>query len=197
MRAGGTLTGLATGILDVLKGILAIEICRAIIPGNLWLEVLTGLTVVFGHNYSIYLTEWVETKLGRLPVLRGGAGGAPTLGVAIAFWWPCALIIVPVGLLVFIFIGYASITTLAGGILVITIFLIRYWMGLSSIWYVLFGVGTMVLLLLALRPNLDRLSKGTERLVGIRAWWKERRIKANDYDRKKDTEKRSNLSPSN
>jgi glycerol-3-phosphate acyltransferase PlsY len=180
MRAGGTLAGLATGILDVLKSLLALWICRWMLPGHFWLEAITGLAVVFGHNYSIYLAEWVDTKVGKLPILRGGAGGAPTLGVAMAFWLPSALVIVPIGALVFFFIGYASVTTLVGGSLVIVIFLLRYWMGFSSPWYVMFGLGTMVLLLLALRPNLERLSKGTERLVGLRAWWKERQQRKNE-----------------
>jgi len=33
----------------------------------------------------------------------------------------------------------------------------------------------LLLLIIALRPNIDRLRKGTERLVGLRAWLKERR----------------------
>jgi glycerol-3-phosphate acyltransferase PlsY len=175
MRAGGALAGLVTGILDVVKSLLSLWICRSILPGYFWLEALTGLAVVFGHNNSIFLAEWVETKAGRMPVLRGGAGGAPTLGVAMAFWLPSALIIAPVGVLVFLFVGYASVTTLVGGLLVIAIFLLRVLMGLSSPWYVVFGLGAMILLLIALRPNLERLSKGTERPVGLRAWWKEHR----------------------
>jgi glycerol-3-phosphate acyltransferase PlsY len=177
MRAGGTLAGLTTGILDVLKSILAIWICRQLLPGSFLLEALTGLAVVFGHNYSFFLMEWVDTQHGKKPVFYGGAGGAPTLGAAIAFWWPSALIIIPLGAIAFFIIGYASITTLLGGLLVIIIFAIRAGLGLSSKWYLVFGVTAMALLIWALRPNIDRLSKGTERLVGLRAWWKERKQK--------------------
>lgn len=174
MRAGGTWVGLATGILDVLKSILAISFSRWVFPGHPWLEALTGLAVVFGHNYSLFLMEWVNTRFGRVPVLRGGAGGAPTLGVAMSFWLPSVLIILPAGVLVFFLLGYASVTTLVGGTLVFIIFLLRMIGGFSSPWYAIFGVGVMILLILALRPNLMRLANGTERLVGMRAWWKER-----------------------
>jgi acyl phosphate:glycerol-3-phosphate acyltransferase len=170
MRAGGYLAGLATGILDVLKSILAIEICRWILPGHFWLEAITGIATVLGHNYSLFLVEWKESKIGRIPIFHGGAGGAPTLGSATAFWFPSLLIVLPVGLLVFVFVGYASVTTLVGGFVVLIIFSVRASLGYSSHWYVFFGGVTFFLLAWSLRPNIDRLLKGTERVVGLRAW---------------------------
>jgi glycerol-3-phosphate acyltransferase PlsY len=175
MRAGGSLVGLSTGILDVIKGILGVSISRWLMPGAYWLDAMTGLAVVLGHNYSIYLLEWAETKIGRLPVLRGGAGGAPTLGVAIAFWWPSIFIVLPIGVAVFFLIGYASVTTLVGGVLVFLIFLLRNIIGFPSAWYAVFGIGAVILLVIALRPNLARLVQGTERMVGLRVWLAKRR----------------------
>jgi glycerol-3-phosphate acyltransferase PlsY len=172
MRAGGSLAGAVTGVLDVLKSFLAIAICRWILPGNHFLEALTGLAAVLGHNYSLFLVEWRETKIGKIPIFHGGAGGAPTVGAAAAFWFPSLYIVLPIGLLVFIFIGYASVTTLAGGIAVIIIFSIRAYLGYSSKWYVVFSVITLCLLAWSLRPNIERLLKGTERVVGMRAWIK-------------------------
>ena len=170
MRAGGSLAGVATGIFDVLKSYLAIQLCRWILPGNFWLEALTGMAVVLGHNYSLFLVEWKETKIGKIPIFHGGAGGAPTLGAATAFWFPSLFIVLPVGLLVFIFVGYASVTTLVGGLAVLIIFSIRAVLGYSSKWYAVFGAVTLVLLAWSLRPNIDRLIKGTERVVGMRSW---------------------------
>ena len=172
MRAGGYLAGAATGILDVLKSYLAIEICRWILPGYFWLEVLVGLAAVLGHNYSLFSIDWKETRFGKIPIFHGGAGGAPTLGAATAFWFPSLFIILPIGLLVFIVIGYASVTTLVGGLAVIVIFSIRAALGYSSKWYAVFGIITMGLLVWSLRPNIDRLLHGTERVVGLRAWLK-------------------------
>jgi glycerol-3-phosphate acyltransferase PlsY len=170
MRAGGSLAGVATGILDVLKSFLAIQLCRWILPGNFWLEAITGIATVLGHNYSIFLVEWKDSRIGKIPIFHGGAGGAPTLGAATAFWFPSLFIVLPAGLLVFIFIGYASVTTLVGGLAVLIIFSIRAGLGYSSKWYVVFGLITLFLLAWSLRPNIERLLKGTERLVGLRAW---------------------------
>jgi glycerol-3-phosphate acyltransferase PlsY len=170
MRAGGSLAGLATGILDVLKSYLAIQLCRWILPGQFWLEALTGMATVLGHNYSLFLVEWKESKIGKIPIFHGGAGGAPTLGAATAFWFPSLFIVLPVGLLVFMFIGYASVTTLVGGFAVLIIFSVRAWLGYSSKWYVVFGVITLCLLVWSLRPNIERLLNGTERVVGLRSW---------------------------
>jgi glycerol-3-phosphate acyltransferase PlsY len=172
MRAGGYLAGALTGILDVLKSFLAVEICRWLLPGNFWLEIFVGLAAVLGHNYSVFSIDWKETRFGKVPVFHGGAGGAPTLGAATAFWFPSLFIILPIGLAVFILVGYASVTTLVGGLAVIIIFSIRAALGYSSKWYALFGVVTMGLLVLSLRPNIDRLLHGTERVVGLRAWLK-------------------------
>jgi glycerol-3-phosphate acyltransferase PlsY len=170
MRAGGSLVGALTGILDVLKSLLAIEICRWVLPGYFWLEILVGLAAVLGHNYSIFSIDWKETRFGRIPIFHGGAGGAPTLGAATAFWFPSLFIILPLGLLVFIFVGYASVTTLVGGLAVIVIFSVRAALGYSSKWYVVFGIVTLGLLAWSLRPNIGRLIHGTERVVGLRAW---------------------------
>jgi glycerol-3-phosphate acyltransferase PlsY len=170
MRAGGSLAGVATGILDVLKSFLAIQLCRWILPGSFLLEAVTGMATVLGHNYSFFLVEWKDSKIGKIPTFHGGAGGAPTVGSAAAFWFPSLFIVLPVGLLVFFFIGYASVTTLVGGLTVLIIFSIRAAQGYSSKWYAVFSVVTLFLLAWSLRPNIERLRNGTERLVGLRAW---------------------------
>jgi glycerol-3-phosphate acyltransferase PlsY len=170
MRAGGSLAGVVTGVLDVLKSFLAIQLCRWVLPGNFWLEALTGMATVLGHNYSLFLVEWKESKIGKIPIFHGGAGGAPTLGAATAFWFPSLFFVLPAGLLVFIFIGYASVTTLVAGLTVLVIFSVRAALGYSSEWYAIFGGVTLFLLVWSLRPNIERLLNGTERVVGLRSW---------------------------
>jgi glycerol-3-phosphate acyltransferase PlsY len=172
MRAGGYLAGALTGVLDVLKSFLAINICRWILPGSFWLEALVGLAAVLGHNYSVFSIDWKETRFGRIPIFHGGAGAAPTLGAATAFWFPSLFMVFPLGLLIFIFVGYASVTTLVGGLAVVVLFIVRAALGYSSMWYAVFAVATMGLLVWSLRPNIERLLQGTERVVGLRAWLK-------------------------
>jgi glycerol-3-phosphate acyltransferase PlsY len=169
MRAGGSLAGLATGILDVLKGFLAIQISRAVLPGFFWLDIIVGLTAILGHNYSIFLIEWKKTRVGTIPIFHGGAGGACLLGAATAFWFPTLYIVFPIGAALFLFVGYASVATMGGGLVIMIIFAVRAALGLSSKWYVVFGIIAMGLLVWSLRPNIERLRQGTERVVGLRA----------------------------
>jgi glycerol-3-phosphate acyltransferase PlsY len=173
-RAGGVWVGVATGVTDALKALVAVLLSRVILPGHHWAEALAGVAAVLGHNYSVFLVERIKTEAGTRLHFRGGAGGAPTVGAAAAFWLPSLLIVLPAGALVFLFIGYASVTTLVGGLAVAVLFTLRALMGLSSWSYAVFGYVVLLLLFIALRPNLERLRNGTERLVGLRAWLKER-----------------------
>jgi acyl phosphate:glycerol-3-phosphate acyltransferase len=179
-RAGGTWVGLGTGILDALKAILAVMLARFLFPGNHILEAGAGLAAVMGHNYSIFLLEWLDWWKIKRPVFRGGAGGAPTVGSALAFWWPSALIVLPVGVLVFLFVGYASVTTLVGGFVIAIIFTVRAVLHISSWAYAVFGYIACILLAFALRPNIERLRNGTERLVGLRGWYAARKTTVHD-----------------
>jgi acyl phosphate:glycerol-3-phosphate acyltransferase len=166
MRAGGFWVGLGTAIFDILKGTATVWLAQSIAPGNIWLRVLAPVGGIVGHNYSVFLIE--RQANGRLR-FRGGAGGATCLGGSIGLWWPSALIILPVGAAILYFIGYASLATLSAGLISTLIFIIRAYMGLSPWEYPLYGILAFALLAWALRPNIQRLLKGTERMVGLRA----------------------------
>ncbi|MBN1148895.1 MAG: glycerol-3-phosphate acyltransferase [Anaerolineales bacterium] len=166
MRAAGFWAGLATAILDIFKAAVAVWIARLLAPANAWLHVLAPVMAILGHNYSIFLRERDEN--GRLR-LRGGAGGASTFGGAFGLWPLGALIILPICLLILFGIGYASLATLSAALLAILIFAYRAWIGASPWQYILYGVLTEMILIWALRPNIRRLFKGTERVIGWRA----------------------------
>lgn len=174
LRAAGAWAGVITGVFDVLKGVCAVWVARWLVIGNnVWVEILAPIAAILGHNYSIYLPE--RNAKGKLR-LRGGAGGAPCLGGSIGLWAPSALFIVPLGLAVWYFIGYASLTTLSIAFTSILIFSLRAWLvGLPAApWeYIIYGVLSLLVLTWALRPNINRIIHGSERLVGLRA-----RIKA-------------------
>lgn len=173
-RAAGFWVGFLTALLDGLKAAIAVWITRALLPNLTWMEVISPLLAVFGHNYSIFLLE--RSATGRLR-LRGGAGGAPFVGGAFGIWPPSLLIIVPIGAFILFIIGYASLTTMSTALIAIAIFTIRaIWF--DSPWqYIFYGVIGEILLLWALRPNIRRLLNGTERLVGLRA--KRQRVSLN------------------
>jgi acyl phosphate:glycerol-3-phosphate acyltransferase len=177
MRAAGFWAGFATAMMDILKGAGAVWVAQLISPDNHWVHVVAPLAAILGHNYSIFLPERDEN--GRLIRLRGGAGGAPTVGGAMGLWWQSILIILPLGMLTFFTIGIASITTMAVALFAIIIFAVRASQGLMpwvDVWY---GVIALLLLMWALRPNLKKLFAGQERIVkySLNGWLRARKEK--------------------
>lgn len=173
MRAAGFLAGLFTAGLDVLKGISTAWIAGWLVPGNDWVKVAAALLAIIGHNYSIFLID--KTTHGRVR-LGGGAGGAPCLGGAVAVGGPVMFLILPLAALVFVLIGYASVTTISVAVLAMLISIIQAaFFGLPWL-FVAYGFLSIGIVLWALRPNLKRLREGTERVVGLRAYLHKRRI---------------------
>ena len=168
MRAGGFWVGFLTGLMDIFKGFATYWVVMAFGINDPWVRVIAALMAIIGHNYSIFLMYRDET--GKLK-LRGGAGGATALGGTLALSVTVGLIVWPLSILVFLFIGYASVTTLSIAFFSTLIFLIRVLVKASGAeWaYVIYGLLAGLLLVYALRPNLKRLREGTERVVGLRA----------------------------
>lgn len=174
MRAAGFWAGFITAMLDILKGAAAVWVAQWISPAHHWVHVIAPLAAILGHNYSLFLPERDEN--GKFVRLRGGAGGAPCVGGAIGLWGGSAVIIL-LGMLVFFSIGIASITTMSVAGFAIVIFAIRASLGLTpwvDVWY---GIGALILLIWALRPNLKKLFAGQERVVkySLNGWLRERR----------------------
>ncbi|MBW6473039.1 MAG: glycerol-3-phosphate acyltransferase [Anaerolineaceae bacterium] len=172
MRAAGIGAGLLTASLDVLKGAATAWVVSWLVPQQPWVQVGAALLAIIGHNYSIFL---VHRKNGKW-ALRGGAGGATALGGAIALWNPIGFIILPVAFLIYLFIGYASVTTMSIAFIAMVVFIIRAIMGLSPWAYVIYGALALLVLVWALRPNIKRLIEGTERVVGLRAKWLKKKV---------------------
>ncbi len=164
MRAAGILAGLATGLLDILKGAAAVWISQAITEGTVWMSVVSGLMAVIGHNYSAFLIEKGED--GRIR-FKGGAGGATTLGAAIGLWAQSWMYILPFVLIFYVVVGYASLTTISIAAAAMGVFLVRAIEGNNPWGYVVFGVAAIGIVVFALRPNLQRLKAGTERRVNL------------------------------
>jgi len=175
MRAAGWLAGVLTGLADIIKGVSTSLLVTWLFPNgawflgdSTWLRVFAALAAVWGHNHSIFLYE--RTPSGKIK-LRGGAGGATVLGGAIALWPQIWLFIAPLSGLVFLLTGYASITTISVAFFATIIFTVRYVLGIGPWEYIVYGVLAELTVLWALRPNLQRLKDGTERIVGPRASW--------------------------
>lgn len=167
MRAAGFLAGLLTAAFDVGKGILAGYLAGVFVPGNIWVKVISLILAVIGQIYSVFLLERNES--GKM-TLRGGAGGSTTLGGAISLWPMSWAIILPLVVLVYILIGYASVTTISIALFSLILFISRAVAGIGPWEFIVYGSLTLLIVLVALKPNLQRLREGTERTVGLRAY---------------------------
>jgi glycerol-3-phosphate acyltransferase PlsY len=148
-RAGGFLGGFLTVIGDFLKGMCAVVFGALTLP-DIWAPVLSGLGGVLGHNASVFLG------------FRGGAGTVSNMGAVTAFWPPALLFIAPVFVLGMFVIRIASVASIImnSGVVVLFVVLVL-WSGYP--WpLIIYAVGALLLSLYALRPNIERLRKGTE-----------------------------------
>ncbi|HMZ08531.1 MAG TPA: glycerol-3-phosphate acyltransferase [Anaerolineales bacterium] len=176
LRAAGFWAGLATALLDILKGASSVWLARWLAPDHFLIHMLAPLAAILGHNYSIFLAERDENGKFRL---RGGAGGAPSVGGAMGLFLPSIAIILPLGFITFFTVGIASVTTMAVALYAIIVFAYYASQGILPWAYVWYGVGAEILLMWALRPNLKKLVEGNERVVGItlHGWLKSRKQK--------------------
>jgi glycerol-3-phosphate acyltransferase PlsY len=163
MRAAGLVAGLLTGFFDVMKGVSTAWIVSWLAPGLPWVRVAAALIAVMGHNHSIFLID--RDPVSHHIRLRGGAGGATVLGGAIALWPSTWYIVLPLSAAVFLFGGYASLTTISVAFFSIVIFGYRAWIHQSPWEYAMYGVISLGVVMWALRPNIKRLKEGTERRV--------------------------------
>ena len=166
-RTGGTnvyrTAGLPTAILtigcDLLKGYLAVLAAEWLVPATTyggavgWAMALAALSVIIGHNYSLFLG------------FRGGAGSTPNFGASLAFD-PIVSVIGLAGAALGLFaIRVASIASL---ILSTVLLLGLGWRSLDGSLppaTLVYAVGQMVIVVWALRPNIQRLRDGTERRI--------------------------------
>jgi acyl phosphate:glycerol-3-phosphate acyltransferase len=152
MRTGRKALGIATLLLDSLKGVVAVVIC-----GWLWPDpqppslpaVVAGAAAFLGHVYPVWLR------------FKGGKGVATLLGIALALAWPCGLAFAVVWLLGFGLTRHSSVGGMAAAIAVPVTAAILNRPDL-----------TLMFLLLALvilwkhRGNVERLLDGTEPRFG-------------------------------
>lgn len=151
-RAFGFWAGIATFLLDMLKGLIAALIGYFVMPlfgcnAEIALYV-AGFAVVLGHIFPIIFK------------FKGGKGIATSVGVFfVANWWVAliALVVMIVGML---FIKYASIFTI-GFVIAMSIVEICVCNPANWINY-MFICGILLLVIYAHRANIVRLFEGKE-----------------------------------
>jgi glycerol-3-phosphate acyltransferase PlsY len=155
LRSGAKWLGLATLLLDLLKGLTAVLIARRIAPGSYDLMVIAAVAAVLGHVFPLWLS------------FRGGKGVATALGVFLALTWPSALGGLLVFVLIFALTRYVSLASIAGAITIplLAFYFVRPWTHLMA-----FGFVFLPLLVIAKHhANIQRLLRGTENRFDRRA----------------------------
>ena len=155
MRALGPRAALMSGLLDVLKGIVAVLIAF-LAGGGLGLEVLAAFAAIIGHSRSPFIG------------FKGGRGIAPAFGSLIVIHPVAALLTMPVFAGVLLATRYSSLasltaTTFAAAVIIVTVVLFD-----MPILYVLYAIGAAGLVWLFHVDNVQRLLAGTERRIEFR-----------------------------
>ena len=159
LRTVGVWPAMAVLVLDLGKGVLAVMLPRVIDPSPS-LEVATSLSVLVGHNWSVFLR------------FRGGKGSATGIGSFCAMSPLAGLIMMTAGLPFIAFFRYVSLGSIIGAVTAVVSMLLLAFLaptlplGVPSLIYVLYpGIGAPIVLFKH-RDNIFRLIRGQERKLG-------------------------------
>jgi len=152
LRSAGRGAALVTVLGDSLKGLLAVLLARALI-GTQSAMVLAGLAAVLGHNRSVFLG------------FHGGAGSMTNAGVVLALAPHVVLFMAAAAFITARLSRMASITSIAAAVAMMLSLMVSFALSLTPVAYAVYGVLACALIVLELRPNIQRLLSGTERRV--------------------------------
>jgi glycerol-3-phosphate acyltransferase PlsY len=154
-RAIGPRLALVSGLLDMLKGTVAVLLVRAVGAG-VEVEVLAGLAAIVGHSRSPFLN------------LSGGRGVAPGFGAGLALSPFAAVVTLVVFVAVLAAWRYSSLASLVGsavGGLAFAVQIVATGMPPALLG---FAIGAPVLVWVFHHDNIGRLLRGEERKFGAR-----------------------------
>lgn len=100
LRSGAKGLGIATLLLDLLKGYVAVLLARHIAPASPDLAVGAAVAAVLGHVFPVWLR------------FRGGKGVATALGVFLALVPAAALVALGVFIVIVLFTRYVSLASI-------------------------------------------------------------------------------------
>lgn len=169
-RVFGLGWGIATIVLDALKGALAVGLAVLMLAENRWTAfTLAALVVICGHNWSLFATL-ISTAAnhGRLTI-RGGKGGATYFGTLLMFA-PASVI---VGMLAFggflvLITRFVSLGVLSAfAVAAVWIFVLTA-QGYIPNAVVPYMIAANALIFWRFRDNIQRLLAGKERRLGER-----------------------------
>ena len=166
LRTVGKKAALATLLLDILKGVVAIGI--AIFLGKYMKDVyspevlvqLAGIFVILGHTFPIFFG------------FRGGKGIATSLGVLLVINWQIGLICLTFAVALMILTRMVSVGSIAAAILfpILTFYIGQdhFIVQGKTLNYVIFSIALALLVMFNHRANIKRIMNGTENRISFK-----------------------------
>ena len=147
----GWKAGIAVGIHDIGKSVLAVLLARLVFPDAQYAGAAAGVASVLGHIFPFYLK------------FKGGKGFASYMGMTIALNWKLALCLIAAVILVTLITDYIVCGTLT------TILTVPVYMGITTHSFLLAGILCIAtaVILYKHRENFPRMLNGTE--IGLRS----------------------------
>lgn len=151
-RNMGSLFGAIVLLGDALKGLVVVLLVKRVWGSTFGIDlaVLAGITVIIGHNWSIFAK------------FKGGKGIATSLGVAIGLTPLSLSIAVTVWIVIFVISGYVSLAS----VIAVSLYpLAVYLFYKGDLAKLLFAFLIMILAIYRHKQNIIRLIKGEENRI--------------------------------
>ncbi len=142
-------------LFDIGKGFVAVWYLSKVGDGNVWIAMLAAVTVVLGHNYSIFLR------------FSGGKGVGTTAGAFLALAPQALAICIGVWIVMLLVTRIVSLASMVAAVsLPVSIVLSERLLGADSHPLVLaLSILVALLVIYKHRPNIRRLREGTEKRI--------------------------------
>jgi glycerol-3-phosphate acyltransferase PlsY len=148
-RVAGAPWGIATLILDILKGVAAIWLARQVLPGPFW-EVLAGLSALVGNVFPVFLR------------FKGGKG----IGVSIGIFFSLLPVESAMGTAAFLASLLATRMVSVGSLAGVSLMAIMALFRMGVAWHSGLALLGCAMVWWTHRENIQRILKGTERRIG-------------------------------
>lgn len=166
LRTVGKKAALATLLLDILKGLVAVGI--AILMGKIIKDVkypamlvqLAGIFIIIGHTFPVFFG------------FRGGKGIAPSLGVLLLINWQIGLICLTFAIVLIVLTKMVSVGSMAATVLfpILTLYIgkTHFIVEGKTLSYVVFSIAMAVIVIYNHRENIKRILSGTENKISFK-----------------------------
>lgn len=166
LRTVGKKAALATLILDILKGLVAVGI--AVLVGKIFKNIkypamlvqMAGILVIIGHTFPIFFG------------FRGGKGIATSLGVLLLTNWQVGLICLTFAIVLIILTKMVSVGSISAAILfpILTLYIgnNHFIVPGKTLSYMVYSIAMAIIVMYNHRTNIKRILSGTENKISFK-----------------------------